>query len=263
MGVKNLLSDTDFTRGHDTRFANAVSIGYVTKIECTDKHANVRVILPDRKDHEGTPMITKPIPVMQICSAAKKQFAMPRIDAPVMLIKLPNGTADYLVVGAFYTQRNPPPVSDPLLDYTEWEGGHIQKFDANDGAAVFLTQDFKGGWNATIKKDVNFKTTDGAKFNINADGDVLINSANGNITIQSPTGTILIEQQEIDLTATTIKLTGNIIIDGNITHTGNMTTSGVHTDVNGHHTTAAARESELLARIEALEQRLAKLEART
>jgi hypothetical protein len=32
------------------------------------------------------------------------------------------------VLGSFYIKRNPPPVTDPKLDYTEWEGGHTQKY---------------------------------------------------------------------------------------------------------------------------------------
>lgn len=262
MGIKRLLSDTDSQRGHDTRFATAVVIGKVSKIECTDKHANVRVLLPDRVDHEGTPLNTKPIPVLQVASQAKRSFAVPRINDQVVLIKLANGTSDYLVVGSFYTTSNKPPVSDPLLDYTEWEGGHTQKFDANDGADVFLTQDFKGGWQGTFKKDVNLQTTDSAKFNVVADGDVLVKSANANVNVESPTGTVTIKQQTIDQQATTIKLTGHVVIVGDITHTGNMVTSGHHTDVVGHHT-ATARESELLQRIEALEARVIQLEART
>jgi phage baseplate assembly protein gpV len=263
MGVKHLLSDTDSQRGHDARFQTAVVIGKVSKIECDDKRANVRVLLPDRIDHEGTPLNTKPIPVLQVASTAKRSYAIPRLNDQVVLIKLANATSDYLVVGTFYTTSNKPPVSDPLLDYTEWEGGHIQQFDANEGADVFLTQDFKGGWLGTYKKDVLLKTTDAAKFNVEADGDVLIKSANGNITVQSPTGTVTIEQQtikllgsaEIEITAPTIKLNGHVIVVGAITQTG------VHVDSNGLHT-GAARE-ELLARIEQLEARVATLEART
>jgi phage baseplate assembly protein gpV len=253
-GIKNLLADTDYTSGKDMRYKSAVWIGKVSKIECTDKQANVRVIMPDRIDHEGTPLNSKPIPVLQIASQAKRSYAIPRLDTNVVVAKLANATSDYLVIGSFYTTKNPPPVSDPLLDYTEWEGGHIQKFDANEDAEVFLTQDFKGGWDATIKKDVNFKTTDGAAFNIEADGDVLLKSATGDINIESPTGTVLIKQQTIELQATTIKLTGHVIVQGAITQTG-----GVHTDPNGLHT-SAERESELLERIKALEARLQTLE---
>jgi phage baseplate assembly protein gpV len=251
---KDLLSDTDYAKGHDNRFGNSVLIGFVSKIECNDKQANVRVILPDKVDHEDTPLITKPVPVLQVASTAKKSFAVPRLGTPVMMIKMPNGTSDYMVIGGIYTAKNPPPVTDPKLDYTEWEGGHIQKFDANDDADVFLTQDFKGGWNATIKKDVNFKTTDAANFNIDADGDVLINSATGNIDIKSPTGTVTVEQQTVELKATTIKLTGHVIVVGDIDQTGH------HTDSRGIHTGAHAED--LLARIEELERRVTALEAR-
>ena len=253
---KNILSDTDYTKGWDNRFGVSVVIGKVSKIECSEKGANVRVIMPDRVDHEGNPLISKPVPVMMIASKAKKSFAVPRLNDNVVLVKLPNGTSNYMVVGSFYTSKDPPPVTDPLLDYTEWEGGHKQTIDANEDAEVFLKQDFKGGWDATIKKDVNLKTTDSAKFNIEADGDVLVKSATGNVNVESPTGTVTIKQQTIELQATTIRLTGAVEIVGQITHTGSMTTSVTHVDSVGPHM-SALRESELLARIEALEARVA------
>src|SRR5207342_626026 len=106
----------------------------------------------------------------------------------------------------------------------------------NDDADVFLTQDFKGGWNCTVKKDVNLKTTDGAKTNIESDGDVLIKSANGNINVESPAGIITIKQQKIVLQAGNIELTGADKITGIITHIGANNQTGVHRDSNGLHT---------------------------
>jgi Phage P2 baseplate assembly protein gpV len=256
---KNLLSDTDYTSSRDNRFSVTAAVGRVSKIEVDKKGANVRVIMPDRIDHEDQPLISKPIPVLQIASNAKKSFAVPRLDDNVFLIKMPNGTGNYAVLGSFYTSKRPPPVTDPKLDYTEWEGGHTEKFDANDDADVFLTQDFKGGWKGTYKKDVNLNTTDSAKFNVQADGDILIQSANGNIDVKSPSGTVTIEQQTVELKATTIKLTGHVIVTGNIDETG------VHLDNRGHHTNTAVLQ-ERLTKLETLlaaaEERLAKLEAR-
>jgi Phage P2 baseplate assembly protein gpV len=258
---KNLLSDTDYTKGWDNRFGVAVVIAKVTKIECTDKAANVRCQMPDRVDHQDQPLISKPIPVMQIASTAKKSYAIPRLKDNVVLVKLPNGTSNYMVMGSYYSEENPPPIKDPMVDYTEWEGGHIQKYDANtdeNGKAssdVFLTQDFKGGWDATIKKDVNFKTTDSAKFNIESDGHCTIKSANGDVNIQSPSGKVNIEQQEI-------VLTGTVRINGNIIHQGNMTTTGGHhLDDNGLHT-GGKREEELAQRVGKLEVLLAAVETR-
>lgn len=258
---KNLLSDTDYTKGWDNRYGVSVAVGKVSKIECSEKGANVRVTLPDRCDHNGEPLITKPIPILQIASKAKKSFAVPRLKDNVVVVKLANGTSNYLIVGSYYTSKDPPPVTDPLLDYTEWEGGHIQQFDANEDAEVFLKQDFKGGWDATIKKDVKIKTTDGAKMNLEADGDILMKSATGNINVESPSGIITIKQQKIVLQATDIELTGAVKITGLITHIGSMnTTGGFHTDTKGTHQ-FTTREEELLRRIEALEARVGQLEA--
>jgi phage baseplate assembly protein gpV len=252
MSQKNLLSDTDYTSGKDMRFKSAVWLGKVSKIECTDKQANVRVLMPDRIDHEGTPLNSKPIPVLQVASQAKKSYAIPRLDTNVVVVKLANATSDYLVIGSFYTSKDPPPVSDPKLDYTEWEGGHIQKFDANDDAEIFLTQDFKGGWKATVKKDIDIKTTDGGKASIVSDGDMLIKSASGNVNVESPTGTVTIKQETIELQATTIKLTGHVVV------TGNIDESGVHHDNLGYHT--SGREADLTQRVALLEKRLTEMQ---
>jgi phage baseplate assembly protein gpV len=257
---KNILSDTDYTKGWDNRFGVAVVVGKVTKIECSEKGANVRVKMGDRCDQNGEPLITKPIPVMQVASLAKKSFAVPRLDDNVLLVKLPNGTSNYMVIGGYYTKNSPPPVTDPLLDYCEWEGGHKETHDANEDADVFLKQEFNGGWDATIKKDVNFKTTDGANMNLEADGDMLMKSATGNINVESPNGIITIKQQKIVLEATNIELTGAVKITGLITHIGSMnTTGGFHTDTKGTHQ-FTTREEELLRRIEALEARVGQLE---
>jgi phage baseplate assembly protein gpV len=253
MSLKNLLGDTDYARGKDMRFKSVVWIGKVSKIECDDKQANVRVIMPDRMDHKGTPLNSKPIPVLQIASRAKKSYAIPRIADNVAIVKLANATSDYIAIGTFYTKNDPPPVSDPKLDYTEWEGGHKQTYDANDDAEVFLTQDFKGGWKSTIKKDIDIKTTDGGKCSIISDGDMLMKSATGNVNVESPTGTVTIKQQTIELQAATIKLTGHVIV------TGAMDQTGIHHDTNGFHVSGG---KELEERIAALEARVAQLEAR-
>src|SRR5262245_58096785 len=123
MSRKNLLSDSDYTKGWDNRFSTAVLIAKVSKIECTDEQANVRAIIPDKVDHNGTAHKTNPIPVVRIASEAKRSFAMPRLGTDVLLVKLPNSTSDYAVIGSFYTRNNPPPVSDPMLDYVQYDDG--------------------------------------------------------------------------------------------------------------------------------------------
>jgi phage baseplate assembly protein V len=195
----------------------------------------VRVIIPDKVDHKGNPLITKPVPVMQVASQAKKSFAIPRVGDCVLLNKMPNGTSDYFVAGSFYNEKHPPPVDDPMLDHCLYDDGSIKQFNAGDGTE---TWDLKGG--------INIKTAKAIVVEATAEG----------ITIKAAAGTVRLE-------ADTLELVGNsgITMQGNITHVGSITTSGTHTDQIGHHT-ATARDAELMQRIEALERRVAELETR-
>jgi len=246
--LKNLLSDTDHARGKDTRFGNAVTIGRVTEIDCDDTHANVRVILPDKKDHAGTPLITKSIPVMQVASTAKKSYAIPRIGTPVVLIKLANGTSDYLVVGSFYTKNDPPPVSDPMLDYVVYDDGSTQQFDANEGT---LTWRLKGEIDIETDGDIKIKAKTGSKVTIEGDAEVKVKSDSAKVTVEAGADIELHAAGEVKLTsdANTVRINGNIV------HTGNMNTTGVHQDANGFHVSgdAATRIADLEARVTALE----------
>ena len=235
---KNLLSDTDYTSGKDNRYKASVHIGRVAEQNCDGVSTNVRVIMPDKIDHEGQPLITKPVPVLQVASTAKKSFAVPRVGTNVAIMKMPNGTCDYFVLGGFYTTSDPPPVDDPMLDHVTYDDGSVIEFNASNGS---LRWDLKGG--------VSIKTAE--PITIETQGDVTI----------KPAGKAVIE-------AANIELTGAMKFDGDITHTGDMNTSGNHVDAAGTHQ-SATREEELRARIEALEsqvellrQRVTGLEAR-
>jgi phage baseplate assembly protein V len=227
---KNILADTDNTDGRDKRFGNAVVIGRVSEIKCDNISTNVRVIMPDKVDHENNPLITKPVPVLQTASTAKKSFAVPRVGTNVAMIKMPNGTSNYLVIGGFYTTSDPPPVDDPMLDYVEYDDGSTMQFDANNGT---LTWKLKGDMNYENEGAMSIKLKGG--YTLDIEGDVLIKAPN-------------------------ITLEGAMKFKGDITHTGNINTSGTHTDQIGLH--AGGREAELEARIVALEQRVLMLEQR-
>ena len=242
--MKNLLADTNYTKGWDHRFGSSVHLGFVSKVEVTDKGANVRVILPDKRDHKDQPLITKPVPVLQVCSKAKRSFAVPRLGTPVAVVKMPTGTSNYFVIGGFYTKNDPPPVTDEMLDYTIYDDGSTMQFDASNGQL---------DWN--LKGDYNFK---GDKaLNILVQGDVKIDNE-GNVIV-TPTGDVVIQPDgDVTIQAGTITLQGDVNIIGNITHAGDNAQLGIHEDLNGFHTGARAT----LERLAALEARVASLEAR-
>jgi phage baseplate assembly protein V len=216
MANKNLLADTDFAKGWDNRFGTSVHLGVVSKIECTDEHANVRVLMPDKVDHEGTPLNTKPIPVLQVASTAKRQFTVPRIDDLVVLVKLPYGTSNYFVLGSFYSKKNPPPVTDPNLDYVVYDDGSVMQFNASTGEQLWQ-----------LKGKMTWENEKGAQLTFGEA--VIIETTGSGITIKAGSGTVTVE-------ASHITLKGPVLIQGDITHIGNMTTTGVHIDANGVHT---------------------------
>jgi len=213
MARKNLLADTDFTHGKDKRYGASVHIGRVTEVICDETQASVRVIMPDRLDHEGQPLITKPIPVWQTSAGKKKSFAMPRVGQNVVLLKMPNGTSAYHVIGTFYTTSDPPPVTDPLLDYCIYDDGSTKQFDANNGTETWK---LKGG--IVIETD--------EAISIQCDKDVTIDSS-AKVYIKGAT--------EVKIEGGNLILKGPLRIEGDIDHVGNMVTSGVHTDTNGVH----------------------------
>jgi phage baseplate assembly protein V len=201
------LGETGYTKTPDNRFKSSIRIGIVAEVVPTATGANVRVIFPDLVDHNNQPLISKPIPVLQSAASKKQSFALPRLGTNVVVAKLPNGTADYMVLGSFYTSNNPPPVTDPNLDYTKYDDGSVIQFDAANGT---LTWNLKGG------------------ITLECQGNIVIKSDAGTLTLQS--------SGLLNMVAPNIKLQGTVEIDGDITHTGGMTTSGVHTDANGVHT---------------------------
>jgi phage baseplate assembly protein V len=231
MGRKNILADSDFTAGKDNRYGNSLVIGRVSKIECSETAANVRVIFPDKLDHKGNPLITKPVPILHTAAAGKKSFQIPRVGTNVALMKYPNSHSDYAVIGSFYTTSDPPPVTDPMLDHTVYDDGSVMQFDASKGQ---LDWNLKGDYNYKGEKAVN----------------ILVK---GNVTIK-PEGDILLE-------APNIELKGAMKFTGDIDHQGAITTSKTHRDSIGGHSGGRTTE-ELEQRIAALEARVLALEQR-
>ena len=219
---KNLLSDTDYTKGRDNRFGVTAVVARVAKIEVSDKGANVRVVMPDRLDHQDQPLISKPIPVMQVASKAKRSFMVPRLKTNVLCVKLPNGTSNYAVIGSFYTKNDPPPVTDEMLDYVIYDDGSTMQFDASNGE---LTWKLKGDLLWDNEKSVTIKLKE--DFTLEIDGDVTI-KPQGNVSIEAG--------GDIDIKGQTVNLQGAMKFTGNIDHIGNMHTSGIHQDSLGFHT---------------------------
>jgi len=177
--------------GKDQRFNNSHRIGRVSELVVDDTQTSVRVAFPDKQN-----VISKPFPVCQTSGGARRSFNVPKVGQSVLCGMLANGDSDGFVIGTFYTTQDPPPISDPLRQYTEFADG--TSFDFNEATSTLA---------------------------INAKGPL-------NLVTSGP---VSIKGSEVTIEAGNIKIVGQLRIEGDIEHQGNMQTSGTHQDSRGFH----------------------------
>lgn len=176
--------------GKDNRFNNSHRIGRVAEIVSDAGQTSARVVFPDKEN-----LISKPLPILQNSGGARRSYNVPKVGQSVLVGTLSNGDSDGFILGTFYTTQDPPPIADPLRQYTEFADGTSVEY--NEGTSTMA---------------------------INAKGPINIVTS-GPATITAPT-IRLVGKVEIE---------GDMNFKGNIEHSGNMTTSGTHTDSNGKH----------------------------
>lgn len=176
--------------GKDNRFNNSHRIGRVAEIVSDGTQTSARVVFPDKEN-----LISKPLPILQNSGGARRSYNVPKVGQSVLVGTLSNGDSDGFILGTFYTTQDPPPIADPLRQYTEFADGTSVEY--NEGSSTMA---------------------------INAKGPINIVTS-GKVTIQAP---------EVEITGN-VKIVGNLEVSGDVKNDGNMTTGGVHEDSNGKH----------------------------
>ena len=101
-----------------------------------------------------------------------KDYWVPDIDEPVICIFLPTGIESGFILGAYYNQKDKPPVIDQNKRTVKFKDGTIIEYDRKQHK---LTADVKG--------DIDIKAT--GKIDINASGAMNIHS-DTSINITAP-----------------------------------------------------------------------------
>lgn len=157
---------------------NMIAVGRVASHECDDSKADVRILFPDRED-----FISKPGPVIQRSGGGKRSYDVPRVGQSVLVARLPGAVEENFVLGSFYTTADPPPITDPNMDYIEYDDGSVVSFDPKTATMTWM-----------IKGPINLTAT-GGPITLTTDG-------------------------QCTITAPEIKLAGNVTITGNLTVEG-------------------------------------------
>lgn len=104
---------------------NNVTLANGIVTEVLDAEAKVRVEIPDQG------IVTKPLPVLVPYALQNKAYAMPDVSSHCIVLLDGNGI-DGAVLGYFYDEKTPPPVSDRALYHHSFPP-HLFEFNRETG----------------------------------------------------------------------------------------------------------------------------------
>jgi len=182
--------------------------GLVTEIGVDDPvKGRVKVMLPE---YDG--IVSDWLPVVQSLTLGARTWAVPRVDTQVIVLP-GEGLEDAVVLGAIYSQPDPPSIDDPaIIGMTADDGVEISYDPTASKLKIESPKLIKiVATTIDIEADVILKGDSDITGDIKLKGDSDISGdikLKGNSDIQG-----------------NIKLQGNSDITGNITQTGSLTTT--------------------------------------
>jgi len=169
--------------------------GIVTEIGKGDELGKVKVMLPE---HDG--LVSDWLPVLQSLTLGARTWSVPRVDTQVVVLP-GEGLEDAVVLGAIYSQPDPPSFDDPSIIGMTADDGVVISYDP--GASKLTIESPK--LIKIVASTIDIEADVILKGNSDITGDIKLN---GNSDIQGD-----------------IKLQGNSVITGNITQSGSITTT--------------------------------------
>ena len=134
---------------------NMVKVGIVESFN--QNNATARVVFEDAN------LKSYDLPIMVKQTNYNKDYWVPDIDDPVICIFLPTGIESGFILGAYYNQKDKPPVIDQNKRTVKFKDGTVIEYDRKQHK---LTADVKG--------DIDIKAT--GKVDMIVNGDISLQS---------------------------------------------------------------------------------------
>lgn len=220
-----------------------IKIGTVSSVN--PAKATARVVFPD---DDG--LVSYDLQVMQVNGFRNKDYAMPDVGTDVVCVFLGSGTEEGFIIGAVYTDGNPPPESSMDKRTVVFKDGTRVSYDR---ATHTLSAEIEGTSIVADRQNVTITAPKSVTINcttatVNASASVTLDTPKTDITgVLNVTGLIT---GKGGLTVSgggggaSIQCSGNMNLNGTIAATGDVTAGGIslqgHTHTGVHGETSAA-----------------------
>lgn len=154
-----------------------IKIGTVSSVN--PEKATARVVFPD---DDG--LVSYDLQVMQVNGFRNKDYAMPDVGTDVVCIFLGSGTEEGFIIGAVYTEGNPPPESSMDKRTVVFKDGTRVSYDR---ATHTLSAEIEGTLIVADRQNVTIKAPSAVTVNctnatVNASASVTIDTPKTDIT---------------------------------------------------------------------------------
>ena len=119
-----------------------IRIGRITSVD--EKKHTARVQFTDRDE-----MVSWDLPVLVPSTVDPQDYCLPVENTDVVCVFLPNGQQQGFIIGAFYTDQNPPPITDRKKYLRKFKDGTKIEVDKASRAIRIKTEG-----NVTVEGDV-------------------------------------------------------------------------------------------------------------
>lgn len=120
----------------DIRLKDVIRIGKVSSVN--GANCTATVVFDDRDE-----LVSNELPIITIGSNGTRGYWVPEVETQVLCLFLPNssgkGTDDGFILGAFYSQADKPPESDPNVRSVTFPDGSRIKFDGAGNLEIIMT----------------------------------------------------------------------------------------------------------------------------
>ena len=109
-----------------------IRIGRITSVD--EKKHTARVQFTDRDE-----MVSWDLPVLVPSTVDPQDYGLPVENTDVVCVFLPNGQQQGFIIGAFYTDENPPPITDRKKYLRKFRDGTEIEADKETGNVTVKT----------------------------------------------------------------------------------------------------------------------------